>query len=256
VEGKMRLRISLRWKIFLSAFALSALFFSISFYSFEKEMQQDPEVVDKIHAVITKKFDLDNVHFSFSKSIATKYVKTNDSWKLDLPAEKILVNAIAGDVEILAGKEDKLIVKVSGQLAENSENKLLDIQADKTTLKIKEWTNDTTREIRIKVYLPKNYRQSLEVQTVSGDIDIQKNYLHQIKVESVSGDVDIAGNSVSEIKIETVSGDSNIAFARQHDPFQFKIKSLSGEISNSVKADEHGNKMVSVETVSGNVKID
>lgn len=242
--------------LFLSCTALSCIFFSLSYISFSQVINNDPDILTKIETALAKRYDLNRFQVSLPKYISLQYSKIQDSWKFDLNTKKIKITAMTSNIEVLENKEDTLLVKAKGYVDQKRAEKLLDISFSKSELKIKEWDNHISKDIEIQIYIPEAFKKTLEITTASGKIEIEKNFLDKIKLSSISGDVSIEQNSVSAIEIETVSGNLTIEFANQHIPFQFKINTLSGDITNTIKETAKSGKLIWIKTVSGNVEID
>jgi len=241
---------------FLSSLVLSLVFFAISAYSISKVTANDPEILTKIETVLTERYKLDQIQFSLPQYLSLQYSHFQDEWKFDPSTKKIRFAVSTSNIEVLENKTDEILIKADGYIDHKKADRLLDSSFNKNELKIKEWAEHITKDVHIQIYLPVSFTKSLEISTVSGAIEIEKNFLEKIKLSSVSGNVKIEQNSVSTIDIETISGNLTIEFAKQHVPYQFKINTLSGEITNSIKENVKSGKLISIKTVSGNVEID
>lgn len=242
--------------IFLSSTLMAVLFFELSYLAVSQVITNEPEMVAKIEDALTKRFNLDQIEVSIPAYISIQYTKLEDDWKFDLDTKKVKIISITSNVEVLENNDESILVKAEGYLDQKKAPRLLDIAFSKNELRIKEWAEHVSKDVQIRIYLPQSFKKSLEINTVSGGIEIEKNFLDRIKLSSVSGNVSIEQNSVSAIEIETVSGNLAIEFAKQHVPYQFKINTLSGEITNSIKENYKAGKLISIKTVSGNVEID
>lgn len=242
-------------KIFLLATGFSILSFFISYCSIQQVIKNEPDILEKIETALTKTYQIEKIQVTLPRDISVHYTQSQDIWKFDLDTKKIKVLTAASNVEVLETQEDALLIKAEGLVDSKKNKRLLDVSFSKAELKIKEWAEDT-KDIQIQIYLPAAFKKSLEINTVSGEIEIERNFLEKIKLSSVSGDVSIEQNSVSVIEIETVSGDLSIEFAKNHTPYQFKINTLSGEVTNMIKENLKSGKLISIKTVSGNVEID
>lgn len=242
--------------IFLSSALLAILFFGFSYIAITKVIANEPEVMTKIETALTKRYNLDQIEVSIPAYISMQYSKLEDEWRLNLDTKKIKIASITSSIEVLENKDEFILIKAKGYIDQKKAQRLLDVSFTKNELKVKEWPEHISKDVKIQIYLPKSFKKYLEINTVSGEIEIEKNFLDRIKLSSVSGDMSIEQNSVSTIEVETISGNLAIEFAKQHVPYQFKINTLSGEITNSIKDNVKTGKLISIKTVSGNVEID
>lgn len=241
---------------FILSAVLASIFYQISTMAISNIINEEPEVAEKIETALAKRFNLDKIVASIPAYISIQYSKLEDQWNFGLDTKKIKITSVTSDIEVIENKEESIKVESFGYLDQKKALKLLDINFSKNELKIKEWPEHTSKDVIIKIYLPQSFKKSLEINTVSGKISIEKNFLDRIKLSSVSGNMSIEQNSVSSIEAESISGNLAIEFAKQHVPFQFKINTLSGEITNSIKENFKTGKLISIKTVSGNVEID
>lgn len=241
---------------FLSSALLAFIFFEIAYLALSEVISADPEILTKVESALTKRYNLDQIEVSIPAYISIQYSKLDDEWKFDLDTKKIKITSVTSNIEVLETKEESILVKSSGYIDQKKAQRLLDVSFSKNELKIKEWPEHVSKDVKIQIFLPQSFKKSLEINTVSGRIIIEKNFLDRIKLSSVSGNMSIEQNSVSAIDAETISGNLVIEFAKQHVPYQFKINTLSGEITNAIKDNFKTGKLISIKTVSGNVEID
>lgn len=146
-------------------------------------------------------------------------------------------------------------VKIGGSLGKGVEK--LEIDGDGQSLHIEVkyprngkgfrlWGNDSDAEPTVlEVTMPQ--RASLEVDSVSADVDVQQMAGRRLAVDSVSGQVSVTASSPGEAKIESVSGDilMRVTSANTH------VESVSGDVDlqGGLTGEVH------LETVSGNAKL-
>lgn len=59
----------------------------------------------------------------------------------------------------------------------------------------------------LEIYIPRNYQfRSVSIECVSGELDAEALYTQKLEVEAVSGSVDIGGGQVDTLAVECVSG--------------------------------------------------
>lgn len=105
-------------------------------------------------------------------------------------------------------------------------------------------------DMRVSVYLPKNKYDSLNVASMSGDIDVANEFtFDNAKVGSISGDVSVKADVKQELNISSTSGDviiNNISATEC-----INASSVSGEIDlSNVKGKE-----IFANTISGGVML-
>lgn len=146
-------------------------------------------------------------------------------------------------------------VKITGTLGEGVEK--LDIEGDGKSLDIEVkypnrgkgfrlWGGDgNAGPSLIEVTMPQ--RASLEVDSVSADVDVQQMAGRRLSVDSVSGKVSVTASSPGEANIDNVSGDTvlRITTPKAH------VESVSGDIDlqGGLTGDVH------LESVSGNSRL-
>ncbi len=98
------------------------------------------------------------------------------------------------------------------------------------------------------VYIPKEYKESLSIRAVSGDIEVNDNLkFEDLTISSTSGDIKMADVDAKSIKIESISGDIKLQHLTDED---LKLKTVSGDIRvESVKG------KIEAKTTSGNIEI-
>jgi DUF4097 and DUF4098 domain-containing protein YvlB len=150
---------------------------------------------------------------------------------------------VSGEIEVSGWDEDELTV--TGTLGRGVER--LDIEADGDRIRIEVIYPNIGRSegSDLKIRLPRN--SSLEVRTVSADIDVGDVRGRQ-RLNSVSGDIstELYGN---DLEAETVSGDLEVEGDGQ--PTIVALKTVSGNIEASDLVGE-----VEAGSVSGRIQVD
>ena len=92
-------------------------------------------------------------------------------------------------------------------------------------------------DMRVSIYLPKNKYDSLNVASMSGDIDVANEFtFDNAKVGSISGDVSVKADVKQELNISSTSGD---VYAENLNLKKFNAESTSGDvIINNISATE------------------
>jgi len=163
---------------------------------------------------------------------------------------------ITADIEFYDSKDDKIIIE---QYSNSKKDNISEFSAsiNGSTLKIIEAKHDNRVFIfsfnftsnNYKIYLPNSYRESLNIESTSGDINIKNNNMtmKDVVIKTISGDINISANiTANKVSIETISGDvvSSLLDA------SIKVKTTSGDIE---LKDIIGN--ININSISGDVEI-
>jgi lia operon protein LiaG len=147
----------------------------------------------------------------------------------------ISINVISSDVTIVTEERDDILVNYIKYSPDDEDKVIVVVEEDSKKIRISEKVDKTKNkrfvfssgDRELLVRLPRKYKESLSVKTVSGDLDM--NYLDSdfFRFSSVSGDVsaDIIYSVNSLIK--TTSGDCEVGLFRGNMMFS----SVSGDIN-------------------------
>lgn len=103
-------------------------------------------------------------------------------------------------------------------------------------------------DLKLDIYIPKNYPENISVNAVSGDLRIEGLNLNKFSYKSVSGNLDSKSLITKETSLDTVSGDFEI------DAFEGNLNynSVSGDLSAMYKTFDNN---IRINTISGDTKI-
>lgn len=190
------------------------------------------------------------------------------------PISKVMVDTVSSDVNIILWKEDKIKVNFHGTASDLSRAPKLEtsLSGDKLDISIKYPTKITSifnfsLNTKLDLYIPEKYKKSMNIETISGEINIDKFEADNFNVSSTSGDVNINSIVANVTDFQSVSGTINIkSLLSKTNGFKttsgdIKIEAVTGDISaNSVSgsitaAYNTFNNEVAAETVSGDVDL-
>ena len=177
---------------------------------------------------------------AFPASAATPIDQTRP---LD-PRGRVEIDNLKGRVEVRAW--DRPEVKITGSLGAGVEK--FSVEGDKGALRIEvKYPNraKNTEPTVLIVQVP--LQAELEVGTVSANIDVHGVAPRELSLESVSGDI-VANGAPRRASVESVSGDLVLTFNSR----DVDASAVSGDLTLSGRLDGE----VSVETVSGNMRVD
>lgn len=166
------------------------------------------------------------------------------------PRGTVDIENLKGRIQVRAWERNE--VKVTGTLGDNVER--LIVEGDRNHLQVKakypegrSW-GDTKRTGPTTLILQVPLQASLDIESVSADIEVDGIASPELDIESVSGDVAVAG-APGRADIETVSG--NQALTLNSDG-EVSAESVSGDVT--LRGRLKGE--LDLETVSGNMQID
>lgn len=175
---------------------------------------------------------------------ATSVVAEEINQSMDAAADgTVSISNIAGSVEVQGWSRNQ--VEVTGELGDDVEELIFKRDGDEIHIKVKSRrrnSHDVDSDLVVKVPV----RSSLEVHTVSADIDITEVTGEQ-SIESVSGDIATEAQT-SDIDINSVSGDLEIE--GDNKSMRSRLSSVSGDIDTENLAGEIG-----AESVSGDLVV-
>ena len=186
----------------------------------------------------------------------------------------IFVDTVSSDVNIILSKDNNIKVHFYGTASEMSKAPKLEanLNGDKLNISIKHSKQimsivNFNLNTKLDVYIPENYKKSIDIETVSGEVSMDELQFDGFKIHTVSGDVDINSIIASVTDFGSVSGSIDIkAISSKSNGFEttsgdVKIDSITGDIkaksvSGSVTAIyKEFNNDIQAETVSGDVKL-
>lgn len=103
-------------------------------------------------------------------------------------------------------------------------------------------------QIAYDVYIPKTYEKSLEIKSVSGDVEVNESLkFEDLTISSTSGDIKMGNIEAKDIEIETISGDIKLQELQSDN---LKLKTVSGDIGA-----ESATGKIEAKTTSGNIEV-
>lgn len=162
------------------------------------------------------------------------------------PRGTVEIDNLKGRIQVRAW--DRNEVKVTGSLGDGVER--LVVEGDRGRLLVKAQypnrSNNRTGPTTLVLQVP--LQASLDIESVSADIDVDGVAPGELEIESVSGDVVFAG-APGSASVDTVSGNQVLTM---NSPGEVSVESVSGDITlrGRLKGD------VDMETVSGNMSLD
>lgn len=98
------------------------------------------------------------------------------------------------------------------------------------------------------VYIPKSYKESLEIESVSGDVEVIESLeFDKLIISSTSGDIKMGDMKANSIQIESISGDIKLQDLENDN---LKLKTISGDIEV-----ESAKGKIEAKTTSGTIEI-
>lgn len=155
----------------------------------------------------------------------------------------VSVSNVAGMVEVKGWSRNQ--VEVTGELGDDVEELIFERSGDEIEIKVKTGRRKS-RDISSDLFIKVPQRSSLDIHTVSADIEVS-DVTGEQSLESVSGDITTDAYD-SDIDVNTVSGDLEVSGDRKS--IRSRLSSVSGDVDTENLAGE-----ISVESVSGDLVV-
>lgn len=172
--------------------------------------------------------------------------------------DKINIKLISSDIKIIIKDQEKLNIKqysnkkIPEKYFFKENNRATQINIEESNRKM--FFSLFTPNIRYEIIIPQKYQETINISTISGDIEFTKynNLLtyQDINMSSVSGDILIKNNlKTTGVKFNTISGDINTQ--------DIKTKKL---LINTTSGDITSNQLITndskIKTISGSIELD
>ncbi|MBN2285747.1 MAG: DUF4097 family beta strand repeat protein [Tissierellales bacterium] len=125
--------------------------------------------------------------------------------------ENIDVSASVKELHVIKSNNQEIQISLKGSIKSNYKPGLV-VEATGRSVAIRTQDrlmtnmNESKNSLVMTIHLPENYSGSLDVGTVSGDIDISSFSLNNLSLSTVSGDIHAADMVARSLKISSVSG--------------------------------------------------
>ncbi len=176
--------------------------------------------------------------------------------KIDITdIKKINLEFKASDVNVFF-TEDSEIRVIQYSYKDLEDNKLFEVDKTSSSVTINERNKPRfylfymgfMEKSVYDVYIPKEYKESLAVKVVSGDIEVNESLkFEDLTISSTSGDIKMGDVEAKSIQIESISGDIKLQHLIDED---LRLKTVSGDIKV-----ESAKGKVEAKTTSGTIEI-
>lgn len=204
-----------------------------------------------ICAIFALDFDFSQMK-TYSDYQSKEYITENADY------HQINVDDVANDVQIIKSDDDQIHVYYFESINEaydiDDVNGILTVSYDADDIPFFHWNfSFSDRDTDLIISIPESYIGSLQVETVSGDIEILDMTTDELEISSVSGELDINNTEIDgKFSCETVSGDIELDNILAYD---IELSSTSGEISANILGNS-GNYRIDCSSVSGDILVD
>lgn len=195
-----------------------------------------------------------------------------NSWQF--PADhKIEISIVSEEIEVKTGTSNEIKIEAKGQIKEDKTS-LLKLESADKNVALSQRSDEEVHRVSVTVWIPQNASTSLNLKTVSGEVELknvgvqdltiatvsgdihaEKLSADALNVKSVSGDIEVKNSTVKSLDAFSVSGDIKMRLTNA-DQLKYELQSLSGDIDQSVK-DSHSASatLVRVKTTSGDIEV-
>lgn len=194
------------------------------------------------------------MHFGSSENVRKQENIRKEEKIAISDVKKLNLEFKSSDLNVFFTEESDIRV-VQYSYKELREDQLFMVDKSNSTIEIKESNKPQffifyigfIEQISYDVYIPKTYEKSLEIKSVSGDIEVNESLkFEDLTISSTSGDVKMGNIEAKDIKIETISGDIKLQDIKSDN---LKLKAVSGDIK---ALSAIGN--IEVKTTSGEIE--
>lgn len=278
---------SLFTRFFVAVVFTTITSLAVAGFSAKKAYDADPQIVAKLE----EKY---NVHISIAGLTVgnrSPKVPMQDEWQIQLPKKKLVIKSFGGDIAMKTSNDSKIKITATGHLDKSSSDRLLQVLETSDEVTISE-PEDAVKNLEVRIEIPTSFSKELEVVSVSGDVTMENLTLANSSVKTVSGEVTLNQINAPELSVNTISGDTKIhnsslksvsgksisgeieidnkESADTHiksisgdiklkmpktKPFQFNLKTISGDIKNEHAVDTASKLTVEISTTSGDITI-
>lgn len=179
---------------------------------------------------------------------------TEKTYNIDEAFDSIYVDGVECDVLLIPSTDSECRV-----VCNESDKITHTVEVENGTLTVKRYDRRKWYQrmgiywgkMEIKVYLPEGDYSSLDITTLSGNVEVPEGYsFDEAEIYNTSGNVSISATVKGTLSVKTVSGEQKI---RNAAPEKLNLRSTSGDIevssANSVLD-------IKLETVSGSIEIE
>ena len=165
----------------------------------EEPAQFDPFGTDMFQGFSGSLNNMFNSLFQTSSKNGTRAETYNDIVSVNIQGFSV-------DIHVKPSTDDLLHVEAEGnldQISMKAERGLLKIVEEASAKKLFHNGMDLTLELPV-------HLQAIDVQVVSGDLDLEDASLESLRFQSTSGDLSIKNAAVNDLAIRTASGDADL----------------------------------------------
>jgi lia operon protein LiaG len=189
-------------------------------------------------------------------------ISLNQEEKINIEnIRSITIGAVSADVKVIMTDENELKYHYYGDIRINSNDKdyapYVDTDKSGSSIQLKEKIEKVlgsisyTGNIKLDIYVPKDYSESIKINTASGEVDI-RDFGGSGEINSASGEINIE-NCKGSFSAKTVSGHINYLKGSALND-NLNLNSVSGHINIDIpKSSEF---TLKARTVSGKIKCD
>jgi lia operon protein LiaG len=168
--------------------------------------------------------------------------------------KEIYIHSVSSDISVFSTDEEDIKIHFYGRSALKSEKALprliTNLEGSKLKIEI-EYPKVLfyNANVVLDIYIPRDYSESIIIDTVSADVDISNLDLNNFQCKTVSGDLRIESLGSDNLSLNTASGDVDVV------DFSGNLKAdlVSGDIDVGYRVFDNN---VDIKTISGKVKID
>lgn len=190
----------------------------------------------------------------------SKALSINDEKIFGLDGIKdINIHTVSEDITFIPVDEKDIKIHFHGKYASSKKNSvpelITDVQGDNLKIEVKHKPqiniginlNGVYQNLKLDIYIPRNFSENIDVSTTSSEISIDTLNLKNLNCKTVSGNITANTLNADDISISTTSGNAELVGTCS----SFSFNSVSGSLySQSLKTTN-----ADIKTTSGNSRI-
>ncbi len=160
----------------------------------------------------------DNMESIFKGGNTIKYTVDQEESYSFTDISKIDVNLTSIDVNFIFEDREDVKANLIGEVYTNNEKAIptLDVKNSGATISIKTIyaTNSFSynkSNLRMNVYIPKEYKQKIKVDVSSADITLKDAKIKSLELDTTSGDFQLSNIELEDLLVDTSSGDGEMS---------------------------------------------
>ncbi len=277
----------------MGSFFSTVVFFVLGAFAFSMTKKENPQIVEKLTSGKGIQISFQN-DWNLNSQAPSQSTDGMETWAFKEKVETLELSGITADWKLTKIASDETVVTANGDLDKSLAPSRLRIELKNGQLRVQGPKNeDSVKNLQVQIQISTSTLEKIvlntvsgdallssvfvanaDIKTVSGDVSIQRSQIGDISFNAVSGNLSIDNSSINSLNghaisadldlraipalnlnWESVSGQVKIKFLKDAKA-EFRVKTISGEVNNSLGSVQDSSQVVSVKSVSGDIEIE